>query len=185
MAELNDLADPTRTATFVDNEGGDTVVVDTQSVPRPTANGERSKMLHEEFSLSFSELQSMTKDEIWDMYVQEVVCRIIRRAKKIQTELGRNLEFRSFTLPGNNARRRVFSYERNGIFIGVMFRRVDMQVNPNVPEQIQDEVEVILQAEIGLAGEEDPVTDQRDEQIHLDPPPRNMSSWDRFKGANQ
>lgn len=188
MADLNDLADPTRTASFVDSEGGDSVVVDTQALPRPTANGERSKILREEFSISFAELQGMSKAEIWDMYVQEVVRRIIKRAKAIQTRLGRNLEFRSFTLPGNTARRRVFSYERNGIFIGIMFRRIDLQVNPDVPEQIQDEVEVTVQGEIGLAGVEEVDIEPDDPTWTPNQVPARhqpMTNWERFKGADQ
>lgn len=181
MADFNDLNDATRTATFVDDEGGDSVVVDTAATPRPTANGEASKIIRYDFTVDFQELQDMTKAEIWDMYIQEVVRDIVKQAKKIQARLGRQLEFRSFSLPANNARRRVFTYERKGIFVGIMFRRIDQDQGDG---RTNDEVEVIVQAEIGLQSGESLPDVEPETQNHADPP-RNITKWERFKGWNQ
>jgi hypothetical protein len=177
MADLSELADATEVGAVVDGEAGDSVVVDKQAVPRRSSNGEPSKVVRHSFSVPWDEFRNgMTKRDIWDQYVRHSIKNIVREVKQVEQRLGRKLEFRSFNVPGNNSRRRTFTYERNGVFIGVLARRIDLDAgNGNT----QDELEIIVQAEIGLAQGEDPEPVETPHEVP------QLSKWDRFKGWNQ
>ena len=174
MSDITDTIDAAEANTILDDEGTD-VVLDPVSPIRAANVGERTHFIDYDFDIDWDEFQGMTKRELWDVYLQEVVRRIIRKARVYQQRLGRKLEFLSFDLPVNTTNRRTTSIERNGVFIGIMARRHQIDVGNGVT---QNSVNIRVRAEIGLVADEDP--------DYVEPVVKpKLSQWELFKGWNQ
>jgi len=156
VADVNDLQDPAELAgEIVRLQTVNSVFDRNATVVKPRA-GERVRVLEHTFNVDWAEFQGMTRREFWDRYANEIVRRIVFQVKRMETQLGRKLEFKRFDLPAETLRRKVLSYDSNGIFIGMIAHRTNITIGVLTPDTVrtQDVVDITFRAVIGLKEQE-------------------------------
>lgn len=153
MATLGGVADAaelTGELTRVDVAG---TVLDPITPAVERLPGERVKVLQHEFSINFDEFQNMTKREIWDSYIFQIVRRVVIEARRLENNIGRKLVFRRFAVPAETASRRVLTFDQNGVFIGLVLFRTDHFIGKrrDQTDRFNPVVEFIIRAELALA----------------------------------
>ena len=142
--------------------------------------GEKSRTLFTELNFDEDEFGQMTVAEYRDVYLRELVFDdIINPIKRIEKRLQREVEFRRFRVPAETANRKVFTLEKNGVFVVLMIHPAAEEMGGG---RLRKLIRTSIQAVIGLAAEDLPLLVKKDKVKRI---PKKISKFERFRGVNQ